>query len=848
MATTWQDLYGLNPHLRSGNPNLIYPGEVLTLPDGSSYTIVKGDTLSSIAARQPAAEVIPEVGPVADENETTDDSGEEQELQEIVITAKREKKVDFKSMAKPNPLSKFMSHTYGVALYMLTAEAFNNFVRKGGSLSGIKGKGSGVYVVAQSGGINSDVEDRAITLSKKPGDGDGYDYFIEDLELELLLPGGQNRSSPSTDIKFKIIEPQSFNFLRDLSIASEEINKNSPFLEKIDPTQRPNAVSQHFIMGVKFYGYDINGKIISGGNPEVQGYDNGDKTDENAVLQRWYPFKISDVKFSLTGNKATTYSITGYPIQEQAAFGSLNTTIQKGLKLSGENVGQAMADLMKGVNSFNEGQKDVENIGKPNILEVEYLDESGKVIKDGEIEKGKLVDDDTFSAETAPATKVEGTATVADQFKAVTISKNVKSINVAEGTNLITVMENLIIKSSYIGDALAVTKSSKPGENKLIPKATSKDLTWFSIIPKVEVIGRDEKTNLWAYKIVYQVRPYKIPYFKTSIGSKVSKYPGPSKYYEYWLTGGNSEVLSYSQDYNTLLFVPRMSSDNKDETQKKVTNGTAAPVRNATAGSTIADGVNRSSEINNNVASQLYSPADNSTAKLKIIGDPDYLMSGMSNPAIAAKALYSRDGSIDGRTGQVFVQVTFNTGSDYGNNGLFNVDDRIQFYKTDKVKNLGIDGIVFKVNRVRSTFSKGKFEQDLELIIVAENDLVGDDQTPKDGGERGESNDSGSTSTGSTKGKKTVSKPQKVRSAAHDKLSANSPTEATVSNNVEVRTTGNEAPQNAGGSEEASSGDAWYDVADTNNSEVDFGNGIQTVGDDIIAGDDYTDYNPEYEA
>jgi LysM repeat protein len=48
---TWQDLYGLNPQLRSGNPNLIYPGEVLTMPDGSSYTIVKGDTLSGIAAR-----------------------------------------------------------------------------------------------------------------------------------------------------------------------------------------------------------------------------------------------------------------------------------------------------------------------------------------------------------------------------------------------------------------------------------------------------------------------------------------------------------------------------------------------------------------------------------------------------------------------------------------------------------------------------------------------------------------------------------------------------------------------------------------------------------------------------
>lgn len=782
--------------------------------------------------------------PTSGENQTSDDSGEEQEnTQEIVITAKRERKSDYKSMAKPNPLSKFSSYTYGISLYMLTAEAFNNFVNKGGSLSGIKGKGSGVYVVAQSGGINSDVEDRAITISKKAGDGPGYDYFLEDLDLTLLLPGGTNRASPSTEIKFKVVEPQGFNFLRDLSIASDEVNKMSKIAEQVDPSKRPNATSQHFVMGVKFYGYDINGNMVTGDSPEAAGYDNGDKTDQNAVIQRWYPFKISSMKFSLTG-KATTYNIEGYPIQEAAAFGSLNTTINEGMKISGATVGEAISDLIKKINAYNDGQKTVGNIGKPNVLNVEYLDENGKVVSKGEIEQGKLVDDETFSAETAPASKVEGQATVADKFNAVTISKNVRAINIAGQTNLIQVMENIIIKSGYIGDALAVTKSSAPGENKVIPKATTKTLTWFIITPKVTVIGRDDQNNTWSYEITYQIKPYKISYLKTTIGSTVSKYPGPNKYYEYWLTGGNSEVLSYSQDYNTLLFVPQLASENKDDSKKPVSGETAVGVKNTVKGSSIADGVNRSTEINNNVAAQLYSPADNAMAKLKIIGDPDYLMSGASNPAIAAKAVYSHDGSIDGRNGQVFIQVTFNTGVDYGENGLFNVDDRIQFYKTDKVKNLGIDGIVFKVNQVHSTFTKGKFEQDLECIIVSESELVGEDQVPV-GGERGESSDG--SAEGSSKGKKVTTKSQKVRSTAHDKLNANPPTDNTQATNIDVRTGDDYEYWPPSGESDTVLAERFREPEGTNNG-VDFGNDINTVDDDIYAGNDYPDGGPEYEA
>jgi hypothetical protein len=294
--------------------------------------------------------------------------------------------------------------------------------------------------------------------------------------------------------------------------------------------------------------------------------------------------------------------------------------------------------------------------------------------------------------------------------------------------------------------------------------------------------------------------------------------------------------------------MPQGQAQNTDPPQKEINDGTPIATRNAVLASKVAAATNRASEMNDTVAAQLYSPADNATAKMKIMGDPDFLMSSMANPRITANKLYSGDGSIDGRNGQVFAQISFATASDYEENGLLNVDDNIQFYKTDKVKKLGIDGIVYRVITVNSSFAKGKFEQNLDMVIVSENELVGETTQPE-GGERAESSDSGTQGTGgSNKSKKTVTKGQKIRSQSHDKLNANSPTEKTVESSVEIRqnddATFPQPDQNS---------DAFYDIelADTqedNNSEEVFSTGIITVGDDLLAGNDNTDNLPEYEA
>ena len=59
--TTWQGLAKLNPNIK--DPNKIYPGQEIKLPDGTAVTVRKGDTLSGIAQRyrqsKPAVPAVP---------------------------------------------------------------------------------------------------------------------------------------------------------------------------------------------------------------------------------------------------------------------------------------------------------------------------------------------------------------------------------------------------------------------------------------------------------------------------------------------------------------------------------------------------------------------------------------------------------------------------------------------------------------------------------------------------------------------------------------------------------------------------------------------------------------------
>ena len=640
---------------------------------------------------------------------------------------------------KPNPLSSFSSYTYALTLYMVTPEAYNAFIRAGGSLTELKGKeDNGIYIVAQSGGINNEYERRLLTTSGKLGLGEpGYDYFIDDLTINTLLPGGSQRATVATEIKFKIIEPQSYNFLTDIARASSRLNETSKILkDSIKNGVEPNGFNQHYILGIKFYGYDINGKPVTGESPEVAGYNNQTGNfDKNAVINRYFAIKFTNVKFRLDG-RAVNYNCETLVVGEQESYSQINATIKNTFTVSGGTVGDVLNSditgtkgakgLVQVVNEIIDQNKDRNLISIANKIKIEFLDENNKVTTDSPIAKSKLIDDETFTSVTAPMSPASTTkkVTIADTYKAVSIEKNKKDIPVTAGQNILHVIDNIIVKSAYITDSLKQT-TTQDVEAESKDKPGISNLAWYTVNPLATVLSRDQTTNNWVYDITYQIKPYDIPYIRSNLPVSKSKFPGEHKLYEYLLTGKNTEIISYEQQYDNLYYMVASMTTNPDKSTQGNKGSVPIAVQAAPQNSDPTTGdQNLGSRLPDDIRAQLYSPGDQSQAKIKILGDPDYIMTTTGVVTSYAKKFYGKDSSINPQAGQVFIRVVFNTASDYGDNGLLDVSDKLQFYRTDRVAKAGIKGIIFMVVQVDSSFSRGVFTQTLDCLLVDESQLV----------------------------------------------------------------------------------------------------------------------------
>jgi len=269
--------------------------------------------------------------------------------------------------------------------------------------------------------------------------------------------------------------------------------------------------------------------------------------------------------------------------------------------------------------------------------------------------------------------------------------------------------------------------------------------------------------------IVYIIQVYEIPSMETPYYSTVSKYRGPHKRYDYWLTGQNTEVLDLDFMLDNTYFLSVMgygesksnpatstpgnretdtaqrpgtgpSSGNGNTTSDssglkadpKVASSPSEAVQNATSGGEVSvmPGVvtdaDKSSalgvglEAENNVATYLYDPQAFSTATLQIIGDPDFLVRDSSTTINNLyNQFYNTDGfTINANGGQVFVEIGFKEGVDYQDaTGLLNINDNILFLQyPDYVQKICENRIIYMVAQIDSQFNRGRFTQTLSLI------------------------------------------------------------------------------------------------------------------------------------
>lgn len=658
---------------------------------------------------------------------------------------------NFPGKRKDNPLSYYSSYTYSLTLYMVTPEFMNEFTNgpAAGTLPANRISSNQIFVVAQSGGTNNNVDSRALTLSKNLGPNQqGLDFFIDDLAYTTTLPGGPKGQTTATDLTFKIIEPNGFTFLQDLTIASNRLNTISPIIKSKSTV--PLALDQNYIISIRYYGYDVSGNLMQ----SVPGPTNF--SDPKAASERHLPIKISNIKFKLD-EKSTTYTVVATNLSEQVAFARSKNTIEQQTSVSGTTVKDALLGgsggaigLLQVINGVNKDKKDKNKlIESPNEYTIEFIG------KDNPIANSLLIDDTAFESRISKMSSVSSTdqSNISASFKAVTVNTKARSLSIAAGTSIIQAIDNIIIKSDFITSALNQVNTGAP-ETKTVGNASKKPLQWYSINPVVTIKGMDPKTNVWSYKINYQIGVYDIPYARTPYANAKVKYPGPYKYYGYFLTGENTEILEYEQIYDNLYTITTTKTTGESKTsvsdiKKTGVQNTPGPSNDSVVGGKIG----RGSEVNESVRAVLYSPGDRAIAKIKILGDPDYIMSIVgvnqnitSSASSSANALYGPDNSINPFGGQVFIQIMFNITTDYQNNGVMDISDKIQFYDNPIVADSGIKGVVYKVNQVDSTFSKGLFTQLLECIIVESNQLL--TETDKKSVER--ITDKSKTGTGTT--------------------------------------------------------------------------------------------------
>jgi hypothetical protein len=644
---------------------------------------------------------------------------------------------NFPGRRKDNPLSSYSSYTYSLTLYMVTPEFVNEFINgpAAGTFPANRVESNQIFVVAQSAGVNNNVDSRAITLSKKLGPNQqGLDYFIDDLTYTTGMPGA-NGSTTQSSVFFKITEPNGFTFLENLVDAANYLSNISSLVKS--SVTKPEAGGFPYILSIRYYGYDATGSL-------VQSKEHGSHTkfsDPTAVAERHLPMTLRDVKFKLD-DKATIFTIEGFNISEQAAFQKSNGIVEQQVSVSGSTVSDALLGgvgskgLLQVINSINQDKKDKNKIVTiPNEYTIEFVG------KDNPIAKSKLIDDKSFESRISKMSSVASTnqSNIKASYKAVTVNTSAKSLSIAAGTPILQAIDNIIVKSDFITSSLNKVNTGSP-ETKTKNNESTKPLQWYSINPVVTYKSMDPKTNTWAYKINYQISVYNVSYIRSPYVSKKIKYPGPFKYYAYYLTGENTEILEYEQTYNFLYqeLIGKSTSSSELSSADIKSTGNSRISSQPSNSSPVGGNLFKGSEINESVKASLNSPVDQANAKIKILGDPDYIMNSVGvnqnvgkTASTSATKFYGPDNSINPFSGQVFIQIMFNTTSDYQNNGVMDISDKIQFYDkkngAKEIEDNGIKGVVYTLFEVESTFSKGSFTQVLNCNIAPEMMLLTED-------------------------------------------------------------------------------------------------------------------------
>lgn len=629
---------------------------------------------------------------------------------------------DERPTVRPNPLSLFSSYTYQLSLYMITPDAYNAWEASGRknikdlvigktttSSSNTQLKG-GAYLILQSGGINNKSVPRA--------PGFELDYYIEDLKIKnLIAPNTTGATTVQTTLSFQIVEPYGFSFLNRLKIAADAVAQYSQTLNQKNQT---NPSRQFFILGIRFQGYNSVGEVLNG-KELINGSLTNPAGTGDGVYETFYGINLTKVNFKIDG-KSTVYNINAVSIAPNKSLNLQFGTLNKNYTLEATTVEEALTGPNGLIEQLNAHERSLTKTIY-NQYKIEFLGDMEN-LKTASIVLASDVDKYKYPWSTAKNTQEVNEVTAARAFP----NTGKRTIALFKGSSVIQAVERIIVHSTYLTNNLKLVYDSvnEPDPEKKDYEETPSNqpkqkIKWYNLSSKVKVLGFNSSLGEYAYEITYVISPYETPVLLNAYSNSTQKYYGPVKRYEYWFTGKNTEVINYEQTNNNGYFI--VALDPASASRAVVPSGTASiPVQLGmpqNTDTTNATGVGM--EAQGGFMTNLFDPKSYSTAKITILGDPDFLMhdSFVDKAASVYNQFYELDGkTINPMGGQVFIELNFKEAVDYENStGLLDINDQIVFWQyPESVKKI-VNGVSFWVKSVESVFSKGRFTQELQCSI-----------------------------------------------------------------------------------------------------------------------------------
>ena len=478
-----------------------------------------------------------------------------------------------------NPLLDYDSYTYGLSLHGCSIEDYNNLV---GNPDGFVPK----QVLIANAGRYGDTFPRNKYFQKT-------DFFFDDFRMSSVInTTTRNKFSNVIDLKFTIVEPLGFTFIKRIMLAC---------MAPDGGINSPNYLKQPFILQIDFFGY-------KDGN-EVQQFDSladafGDDTKTAPSLKdhtKFLPIIFTEVKSRVT-TKGTEYQISAAPYNHMAFsptkvvtpadFSVKAATVQdifgKGFEISTELVdasqreqndiaaGRELADafgpgtvvnqtgytttfadagLCDKINAWNEGLKQ-----KTQRIPDKFRVEFDPIIGNSPIEAGRVAD---VGSVAQSGTDKNSTQQAAGAKKSVINFSN-QTINIPAGTSIGAVVEFAILNSKWFQETNIYNDSTAGGARANQGRdQRAAILNAFKIIPKIKVNAYDPSRADYSYEVVFQVKRWlansKAP------NAAQGRTPGWVKEYNYYYSGGarslstgqftdNKDVIDLQIDFNTLYY------------------------------------------------------------------------------------------------------------------------------------------------------------------------------------------------------------------------------------------------------------------------------------------------------